>query len=193
MYNQENDNTELILAAKRGDQKALTTLINLNAEAVHSFIHSLLGDRQIVQDLAQETFLRMILAIKNYELRAPFRSWLFRIAVNLCRDHLRRKKVRNIISFFSTEENDNEYNVVDEIQNPLKDLEQKEAMQNINLALKDLPESLRTVFLLRDVQELSYEEIASTLKWSPGTVKSRLFRARKGIAEYLTKLQDETI
>jgi RNA polymerase sigma-70 factor, ECF subfamily len=188
LYSQENDNIDLILAAKKGDQKALTTLINLNAEAIHSFIYSLLGDRNVVEDLAQETFLRMIIAIKDYELRAPFRSWLFRITVNLCRDHLRRKKVRNIISYLTTEQNEEEYQVIDEIQNPLKDLEQKESLQNINLALKSLPDSLRIVFLMRDVQELSYEEIAGSLKWSLGTVKSRLFRARKEIANYLTQL-----
>ncbi|HPG40918.1 MAG TPA: RNA polymerase sigma factor [bacterium] len=193
MYNQETDNNELILAAKKGDQKALTLLINQHAEAIHSFIYSLLGDRHIVEDLSQETFLRMIVAIKDYEFRAPFRSWLFRIAVNLSRDHLRRKKVRNIMSFLTTEENDDEYTIVDAVQNPFKDLEQKETMNNINLALKSLPESLRVVFLLRDVQELSYEEIADSLKWSLGTVKSRLFRARKEIANYLTQLQEEMI
>ena len=181
----QDENFELIIAAKKGDQQALSRLIDKFSEPIHSFIYSIVGDWQIVEDLAQETFLRMITAIKNYEFRAPFRSWLFRIAVNLCRDHFRRKKVRSIVSFLTYDSNEEEMSITDEKQNPLRDLEKKETLQQIEQALKSLPEYLRLVFVLRDIQELSYEEISDTLKWSLGTVKSRLFRARKEIAKYL--------
>ncbi|MBN2410453.1 RNA polymerase sigma factor [candidate division KSB1 bacterium] len=181
----QDENSEIIIAAKRGDQQALSKLIDIFSEPIHGFIYSVVGDWQIVEDLAQETFLRMITAIKDYEFRAPFRSWLFRIAINLCRDHFRRKKVRNIISFLTYDSNEEELEIIDEKQNPLRDLESKESLQKIEQALKNLPEYLRLVFILRDIQELSYEEIADTMKWSLGTVKSRLFRARKEIAKYL--------
>ena len=181
----QDENFELIVAAKNGDKQALSELININAESVHSFIYSIVGNWQIVEDLAQETFLRMITAIKNYEFRAPFRSWLFRIAVNLCRDHFRRKKVRNIISSIIYDSNEEELSLVDETQNPARDLESKETIIKIEQAMNSLPESLRLVFVLRDIQEFTYEEIAKTLKWSLGTVKSRLFRARKEIAKYI--------
>lgn len=181
----QDENFELIVAAKNGDKQALSELININAESVHSFIYSIVGNWQIVEDLAQETFLRMITAIKNYEFRAPFRAWLFRIAVNLCRDHFRRKKVRNIVSSIIYDSNEEELNLIDETQNPARDLESKETIIKIEQAMNSLPESLRMVFVLRDIQEFTYEEIAKTLKWSLGTVKSRLFRARKEIAKYI--------
>jgi len=181
----QDENLELIVAAKNGDKQALSELININAESVHSFIYSIVGNWQLVEDLAQETFLRMINAIKDYEFRAPFRSWLFRIAVNLCRDHFRRKKVRNIMSSIIYDSNEEELSLVDETQNPARDLDSKETIIKIEQAMNSLPESLRLVFVLRDIQEFTYEEIAKTLKWSLGTVKSRLFRARKEIAKYI--------
>lgn len=185
ILNGQDENFDLIVAAKNGDQQALSTLIEKFSEPIHSFIYSIVGDWNIVEDLAQETFLRMISAIKDYEFRAPLKSWLFRIAVNLCRDHFRRKKVRSIVSFLTYDSNEEEISIVDDKQNPLRDLEKKETLHKIEQALKSLPEYLRLVFVLRDIQELTYEEIAKTLKWRPGTVKSRLFRARKEIAKYL--------
>ena len=160
-------------------------MINTFSEPIHSFIYSIVGDWTIVEDLAQETFLRMISAIKDYEFRAPFRSWLFRIAVNLCRDHFRKKKVRSIVSFLTYDRNEEEITIIDDKQNPLNDLERRETLNQIEQALKSLPEYLRLVFVLRDIQELTYDEISNTLNWSLGTVKSRLFRARKEIAKYL--------
>ena len=178
--------TALINASKKGDNDAMTKLINLYASSVHNLIFSIIRDNSVVEDLAQETFVRMFLSIHHYEFRAPFRSWLFRIAVNLCRDHLRKKKVRKIITRFQVdEETGEEQSFTDENQDPTAEIFENERMQLITDALAKLPESSRIVFVLREMKDLSYEEIAEALKWKIGTVKSRLFRARRELADIL--------
>ena len=180
-----DENFELIKASKEGDHNALNKLVQIYSEPVHSFIFSVLHDPRIVEDLAQETFLRMINALPSYEFRAPFKSWLFRIAVNLCRDHLRRRKIRRIVSLFQDYEVEGELNWKDTALDPEQTLEKKERLERIHQALKQLPEQLRMVFILRDVQDMTYEEIAEALQWQLGTVKSRLFRARNELAKKL--------
>ena len=181
---------ERIIAAKNGDQQALAWIIEYYAESVHGFIYSVIGKRQYVEDLAQDTFIKMISGIKTFELKAPFRSWLFRIALNVCRDHIRRKRVRNIVTYLTKDNTDYEIPIIDYTQNPEIDLDSSETLKQIQQILQNLPEPLKVVFLMRDVQELTYEEISDALKWKIGTVKSRLFRARKEIARLLNQYQD---
>lgn len=187
-YNDEN--YQLIIASQAGDAQAMEKLIKLHQEAVHSVIYSILGNKDIVEDLAQETFLRMLTAIDRYQFRASFRSWLLRIAVNLCRDQLRRAKVRRIISHFQQNEEMEEI-YVDHDQNPLKDLESKEQREYLRKGIKQLALPLRTVLVLRDLQDMTYEEIAVTLHWRIGTVKSRLFRARQELMRFLSSLEEK--
>jgi RNA polymerase sigma-70 factor (ECF subfamily) len=175
---------ELIRAAQTGDEKAISQLITLYESNIHGLIYSIVGFRDVAQDLSQETFLKMLLALPRYEFRAPFHTWLFRIAINLCRDYLRKKRVRSIVSFL--EENVTNNEVYDSNQSPAQDMERSETMNYILKNLSKLPVNLRTVFILRDIQELSYDEIAHTLKWRMGTIKSRLFRARKELALLLS-------
>ena len=185
MANQDEE-YRLIVASKNGDTDALTKLIQSHSESVHSVIYSILGNQDIVQDLAQETFLRMISAIESYEFKAPFRAWLIRIAVNLCRDYIRRKKVRRIVTKFQkTDLQKEERQFIDKSQNPVQDLIVKEGMEYLQKALLKLPSSLKIVFVLRDIRDFSYDEIARTLNWRLGTVKSRLFRARNELAKVL--------
>lgn len=185
-YSDNETLTALIKAGKTGDQNALTRLIDMHASSVHNLIFSILHDNAVVEDLAQETFVRMFLSLHHYQFRAPFRSWLFRIAVNLCRDHLRKKKVRKIITRFQVDDDSGEeQSFVDQQQDPTAVLQNSERMQLITNALEKLSESSRVVFVLREMKDLSYEEIAETLNWKIGTVKSRLFRARRELAELL--------
>lgn len=183
---EQHEHTELILASKKGDRNAMTELINIYSTAVHNLIFSIIRDASAVQDLAQETFVRMFLNIKNYEFRAPFRAWLFRIAVNLCRDHLRKKKVRNIMTPFQRDPETGEQQVfVDESADPIGSIEGEERMTLIHKAIEKLPQSSRIVLVMRELEQLSYEEIADILNWKIGTVKSRLFRARRELAAIL--------
>ncbi len=179
------DDHDLIIASQAGDEQAMTQLINLYSSAVHGFIFSLLGDRFLVEDISQETFLRAFLAIRKYEFRAPFQSWLFRIAINLCRDHLRKRKVRKIVRSLYNPQNEEEIEFPDERPDALQQTLLNERSNAVHQALQRLPDALRKVIILRDLQEYSYEEIAQLLNWRMGTVKSRLFRARQELAELL--------
>jgi len=187
------DDHDLVLASQAGDEAAITRLIDLHAEAVQGFIFALLGDKDLVADLAQDTFLRAFLAIKKYEFRAPFRSWLFRIAMNLCRDQLRKRKVRKIMGSFHHPVDEEEIDYIDPQPNALANMEQKERAALVHKALAQLPDPLRQVLVLRDLQELSYEEMAQLLRWRMGTIKSRLFRARKELAHLLKEYMEEAI
>ena len=185
---------KLIEKSIQGDRDAMSKLVNYYAPDVHRFIFSMLRDADATDDLAQDTFIRMVTNISSYEHRAPFKSWLFRIAVNVCRDHLRKKKVRRIVSRFAIDrDSGEEQEFADESPNPLRQVQSLEQRELIEKALQKLPASSRQVFVLREMQEFSYEEIAQALGWRLGTVKSRLFRARKELAELIgPQLEDES-
>ena len=192
MVHEKEEHEELLLASKKGDKDAMTQLINHFSPSVHNLIVSIVREPHAVQDLAQETFIRMLLNIKNYEFRAPFRAWLFRIAVNLCRDYLRKKKVRKIMTPFQTDPDTGEQQIfVDESADPIKSFEDNERMKLIYKAIDKLPKSSRVVLVMREIQQLSYDEIAEILNWKIGTVKSRLFRARRELAEILSPQLEE--
>jgi len=170
----------------------MSQLVTTFSAPVHNLIFSIIRDGVVVEDIAQETFVRMLVSIEKYEFRAPFQSWLFRIAVNLCRDHMRKKKVRRIITRFQTDSETGEEQIfVDAGQDPTQDVQNSERMHMIRQALDKISESSRIVFVLRELKELSYDEIAETLGWKIGTVKSRLFRARRELAELLSPHLEE--
>ncbi|RPI03772.1 MAG: RNA polymerase sigma factor [Calditrichaeota bacterium] len=190
----DNDSviTELILAGKAGNSKALTSLIELYSPSIHRVVYSIVRDENIVEDLAQETFLKMLAALKHYEFRAPFRSWLLRIAVNLCRDHLRKKKVRKIMTLFQVNEDSGEEQSFSGSEpDPATLFERVERKMLLEKALERLPQNSRVVLIMRELEELSYEEIAEILHWKMGTVKSRLFRARQELAKELSPHREE--
>jgi RNA polymerase sigma-70 factor (ECF subfamily) len=117
---------------------------------------------------------------------------LFRIAVNLCRDHFRRKKVRRIVSHYEREDSQADESVlIDHSENPAQILDREEKRRYIESAVGRLAPALRTVFVLRDIQGLSYGEIADMMSWRLGTVKSRLFRARRELAGILSPYMEE--
>lgn len=186
--------TDLIIAGKQGDRVAMTQLIEHFSPSVHRLIYSIIRDGAIVEDLAQETFIKMLLAIENYEFRAPFRSWLMRITVNLCRDHLRKKKVRSIMSFFKTnEETGEQQSFTDSAPDPSMLFDQNERKKILMTALERLPEASRLILIMRELEQLSYEEIVDVLGWKMGTVKSRLFRARQELLDELSPHREDLL
>jgi len=191
-YSENEELYRLIMAGKSGDRSAMSQLVTMFSAPVHNLIFSIIRDGVVVEDLAQETFVRMLMSIEKYEFRAPFRSWIFRIAVNLCRDHMRKKKVRRIITRFQIDnETGEEQTFIDKDQDSTENVQNSERMLMIRQALDKISESSRIVFELRELKDLSYDEIADTLGWKIGTVKSRLFRARRELAELLSPHLEE--
>ncbi len=184
-----DDQYELIKASQAGDSKAMASLLEAHAPSVYAFLCHLSNDSVLAEDLAQETMLRCLQSLKYYKFRAPFRAWLFRIAVNLFRDHRRRMTVRKYTRSGNFE--DEQYHPPSTDPGPHLQAERNERKAVLQQALGELAPNLRMVIIMRDLQELSYEEIAQSLKWRMGTVKSRLFRARKELAEKMRPFWEE--
>ncbi|HOT97272.1 MAG TPA: sigma-70 family RNA polymerase sigma factor [bacterium] len=180
---------ELIRAAQDGDRDAVSRLVSIHTRELYSLLLYLCGNRSLAEDLTQETFLRALQALKKYQFRAPFRAWLFRIAVNLYRDERRRHQVRKPVEHDVSDEENMHLYTAD--PGPDAVAEHNEQVQALHKALALLPRTLRTVVVMRDLQELSYTEIGEALGWPTGTVKSRLFRARKELAALLQPFMEE--
>ena len=145
-----------------------------------NIIYLTLGNREEVDDISQEVFVRVFRSLERFEFDSTLYSWIYRIAVNLCIDEIRRKKIRKLIPLEFLTEKKLEGEKRDRGTTTGSDeLLQKEKKQVILEALEKLSPLHRTVILLREYQDLTYGEIAKTLRISPQAVKSRIFRARE--------------
>ena len=183
--------TELINKCQSGDMNALEELVKRNQKIVFSTLYHLLSNKSEISDLAQEVLFRMCRSIKNLRNPVTFKWWLNQIITNLVYDELRRKKRKlNTISMDTplaqeTEQISATRDITDTTQQPAEDLLNTELDKKIRLAIDNLPEQFKTVIVFRELQGLSYEEIAKITDTSLGTVKSRIARARNRLQEEL--------
>ncbi len=175
---------DLMSQFQEGTVEAFDILVSRYKDPLTNYIYRFLGDMKECEDLLQETFLRVYRNRHSYRRIARFSTWLYTIAGNLARSEYRKRKRRRISSLQSVNKNDEEYEmeVPDETFSPDKDTESSIQDFYIQDALAKIPEEFREVVVLRDVQQLSYEEIAEITGLPMGTVKSRINRGR-------TKLQ----
>lgn len=183
--------SELIAEAKNGKGEAFEELMNRYEKKIYRLGVRLMGNEQDAEDVLQETFLKAFEHLKNFREDSRFYTWLVRIAVNEGLMKLRKRRsdkagpMEDVV--------DDEGQVIprefrDWKPNPEQEMSQKEMEQTLLDAARALPASLRAVFFLRDVEELSTEETAQTLGLSTGAVKARLFRARFQLRERLSKV-----
>ncbi len=165
-------NEDLACRIQQGDRDALAALVERHHDALMGYLYRTTGgDRALAQDLAQETFLRLMRSIKRYQYPRPFKPWLYAIATNLARDHYKRAAVR----WRATErEYDWPHDVEDDGEPPETLLVAAVEARQIAVALGRLPEAQREVVVLRYYQEFSLAEISQILDIPLGTVKSRL-------------------
>ncbi len=184
------EDTILIEAFQKGDKVAFDKLVLKHTKRVFNLCFRLLGDYEEANDSAQETFIRVYRALRKFRFEAAFSTWLYRIAVNTCKNKLKsaayRQKKRTVswdnpISSHSP----TVLEVQEESQSPAIELEKKERMRVIQEAINALPPEHKEVVTLRDIEGLSYEEIAEITGLSLGTVKSRLARARSDLRKRL--------
>jgi RNA polymerase sigma-70 factor (ECF subfamily) len=175
---------ELMTRCKDGDMTAFDILIYRHKTPLINFIYRFIGDPDSAEDLAQETFIRIYRNIDRYRHdMAGFRTWMYRIASNLCKNELRNRNrrprilVNNAIGDQDDERSPVE-NTVDPSPGPDGQVEKKELQDVLTRAISGLPEKLRIALILRDIEGMSYEEISQTIKRPVGTVKSRINRAR---------------
>lgn len=186
----------LIERVKRGDVKAFEMLVVKYQRRVERLIGRMVRDVDLVQDIAQETFIRAYRAIPNFRGESAFYTWLYRIAVNTAKKALLQLKRDPLVTEsarMSRDEDDETSRVENELtdgETPDSILASKQIGAAVNAAVADLSVDLRQAITLREIEGLSYEEIAEMMNCPIGTVRSRIFRAREAIALRLRPLLD---
>lgn len=173
-----------LVKAKDGDKSAYGKLVLKYQRRLVRQIFMMMGRIDMAEDIVQEAFVKGYLALDSFEINRPFYPWVTKIARNLALNRIKRE---NKMSVFS-ELDETEIEVVDVSENPLDNLIEKENDRRLARAVLALPIPFRTVFVLRMVEKMSYEDIAKKLKISVGTVNSRLSRAREKLVEMLKDL-----
>ena len=171
------EENRLVEQSKQGDEEAFGVLVKKYKTKVFNLAYSFTKDRETADDLAQEVFIKVYYALEKFKFKSGFGTWLYRIAVNHLKDHLRKHAKERHISLeaLGREPSLSE----DEIKKKEKAQEAADRKKLLYESLQSLPEKYQVILSLRDIQGHSYEEIAGILRLSPGTVDSRLHRARK--------------
>jgi RNA polymerase sigma-70 factor (ECF subfamily) len=181
---------ELVRRVQRGDSAAFDLLVRKYQHRIAALIGRYISDWSECQDVAQETFLRAYRAIANFRGDAQFYTWLHRIAVNTAKNHLvahNRRPPTDDIDAADAEQFESGIRLRD-TDTPERELMRQEIEQTVMRVVDGLPEELRTAITLREVDGLSYEEIAQKMDCPIGTVRSRIFRAREAIDSELQPL-----
>lgn len=177
----------LVTLFQNGDREVYRVLVERHQERIRNLLFSIFHNRDFIDDLAQEVFIKAYAALPNFRFEASFYTWLYRIAVNKSRDELRKRKVRRFFSFQTLDEG-----IEAELQEHLSVApENRDTQELIALGLQTLPEKFRTAVILKDIEGLSYEEIAGVMQCQLGTVKSRISRARAMLRKALKPLLEE--
>ena len=183
----------LVERAVAGDHKAFEMLVIKYQKRIQRLIGRMVRDVDLVEDIAQETFIRAYRALGQFRGEAQFYTWLYRIAVNSAKKALMDLKRNPTVSenFFKSDDEDETSPIENELtssETPEAVLASKEIAQIINAALEALPEELRMAVTLREIEGLSYEEISDVMNCPIGTVRSRIFRAREAISQKVKPL-----
>ena len=176
---------EIMSDVAAGDTEAYGSIVNRYRGRLHSFVFRFVNDRETAEDIVQETFLRAFRKRKEYRAIANFSTWLFTIAGNLAKSELRRRKRWRFLSVHKDDDSDTGFELPDESYLPDRMTESSLIDGQIQSAIQSLPANYRQVILLRDVEGMSYQEIAEIIKSPVGTVKSRVNRARLRLQQKL--------
>lgn len=190
MYN----DVELVAKSKAGDLHAFEELVCRYERKIYTLAYRMTGNYHDANDLAQEAFLRAFQSIKGFRGDASFSTWLCRIATNVCRDEL-RKRYRVSLESLEQEVSFGDWEMKKQIPadvpGPAEIYEQQELQHELQDLINTLAPEFRMALILRDIQGLSYEEIAEQLECSLGTVKSRISRARNYLKEKILSAQEQ--
>ena len=183
----------LVERAVAGDEKAFELLVIKYQRRIQRLIGRMVRDVDLVEDIAQETFIRAYRALAQFRGEAQFYTWLYRIAVNTAKKALMDLKRNPTVSenFFKSGDDDETSPLENDLissETPDAVLASKEIAEMVNAAMEALPEELRQAITLREIEGLSYEEISEVMSCPIGTVRSRIFRAREAISEKIKPL-----
>jgi len=178
----------LIEQCLAGDQVAWEQIVRQNWRKVFNVAYKFVGKHDEAEDLTQDIFLKIFKALKTFDRRANFQTWIISISRNLCIDHYR--SVRKERQTIARDVDSNDLQPATSDRGPYAQAEHQDLRAQLRQALETLPITLRTAVVLRDLQELSYQEIAERLGLPEGTVKSRINRGRIELAHQLRRLQE---
>jgi RNA polymerase sigma-70 factor, ECF subfamily len=179
----------LIERCLKGDQRAWDEIVRLYWRKVFNVAYKFVGRQDEAEDLTQDIFLKLFKSLKTFDRRANFSTWLISVSRNLCIDHYRSmRREHDVVT--------HDVDVVSlarpsALDSPQVALEQRDRVALLRAALDKLAPSLRTAVMLRDIQELSYQEIAKKLGVPEGTVKSRINRGRTELARQIARLREQ--
>ena len=183
---------DLIEKFQRGDIYAYELIVKRYKDQLLNFVYRFLGNHEEAEDVVQETFLRVYRNRHAYQRVAKFSTWIYTIAGNLARTELRRRNRRRIFSLSSMGVEDKEYEISDDVLSPERHTNTVLSEEIIQKEINKLSPKFREVIILRDIQELSYEEISKIIRVPIGTVKSRVNRARLRLQSRLKHLLDKS-
>ncbi|MFA9438513.1 RNA polymerase sigma factor RpoE [Uliginosibacterium sp. sgz301328] len=184
---------QLVERVQRGDKQAFGLLVSKYQRKLGRLLSRMIRDPAEVEDVTQEAFIKAYRALPSFRGDSAFYTWLYRIGINTAKNYLVSQGRR---APTSTEVDSEEAETMDDgdqlrdIDTPERLLQTKQIGQTVNAAMEALPEELRTAIVLREIEGLSYEEIATVMGCPIGTVRSRIFRAREAISERLRPMLD---
>ena len=182
------EETQLVNLVQQGDSASFENLVLDNQTKVYNLALRMVGNEDDAFDMSQEAFIKAYNSIANFRGDSRFSVWLYRLTTNVCLDFLRseRRKSHSSLTYMGDEDEDKELEIPDERFSPESLAEKKELREAVNRGLRQLPPDYRSILLLREIDGLSYDEIALALALEAGTVKSRIFRARKKLCSILS-------
>ena len=169
---------ELILRFQKGDEQSYIELVNRYRDRLINFIYRFVNDIESAEDIVQDALLKVYTHKHYYKNIAKFSTWLYTIAANLAKTELRKKKTRKVTNLSQMGPEDKDYELTSNEPATDKATQNEYLEKRIQIAVNKLPLHFKTVTILREIQELSYEEISKIVDVPLGTVKSRIIRAR---------------
>jgi len=182
---------QLVERVQRGDKHAFDLLVSKYQRRLGRLISRFVRDPAEAEDVTQDAFIKAYRALPGFRGESAFYTWLYRIGINTAKNHLMSNKRRPPTSTpFDAEESEGfeDAGLLQEVSTPENELMSKQVVDVVQQSLQQLPEDLRSALTLREIEGLSYEEIASVMNCPVGTVRSRIFRAREAIADNLRPL-----
>ncbi len=183
---------ELMAMIARGDEEAFEILVNRHQTSILNLVYRFIGDRTQAKDLAQEVFLKVWQSAQNYEPKAKFTTWIYRITANLCFNELKSARRKKWFSFNRSDE-DGEHTFEETLADSAPSAEdlllEKERSRQISDALQSLPDNQRMALVLKRYDDLSYQEIAQIIGCSVSAVESLLVRAKRTLQEKMKNFE----
>ena len=183
--NKKYSDEELILQFQKGNERAYLEIVNRYKDRLLNFVFGYVHSRESAEDIVQDTFLKLYTSANMYKEIAKFSTWIFTIAANLAKTELRKRKRKKVFSITDMGFDNKDFEIHSESDIPEKNITSKHQIEYIFKAIHQLEEPFKTTLILRDIQELSYEEVSNIVDVSIGTVKSRINRGRLKLQKLL--------